>query len=458
MKKDTKSSTKTLGQLTALNPTCAGIDIGASEIFVCISKDQSTQEVRSFTTFTPDLRNMINWLKMNGVKSVAMESTGVYWIVPYEMLEEAGFEVLLVNARFFKNVPGRKTDVKDCQWIHQLHSYGLLKNSFRPVNEIVEIRSYVRQRSRLFELAGTQVNLMHKAMTQMNIQLNHAISDITGTSGINIIKAILGGERDPKALANLSVNGCRKKIDLIEKALDGNYRQEHLFSLRQAYEGYEFFHEQIVQCEKAIQQLLDCLKPNTLPEKKPTEEACLSKKNARKTQSNRSPYCFNASQALEKVAGVDLTTIPGIDANIAVKIISEIGTDMSRWPNAKAFAAWLGLCPGNKISGGRVLSSKTKPSDNRAAQALRMAANSLYRSKTAIGAFFRRMRARLGAPKAITAAAHKFARIIYRMLTEGKNYRESGENYYEQQYQHRVLSTLTKRAKDMGYTLVKVSS
>src|SRR5579863_749138 len=458
MKKTTKSTKTKPAQLSLLNPKCAGIDIGAAEIFVCIAKTAAEQEVRSFPTFTADLRRMVQWLKDNEVESVAMESTGVYWIPPYEMLDEAGFETLLVNARFFKSVPGRKTDVQDCQWIQQLHSYGLLRGSFRPSNEIVELRSYVRQRSRLFESAGTLVQLMHKALTQMNIQLNHVISDITGVSGLNIIRAILEGDRDPHKLADLSVNGCRKKKDLIAKALEGNYRKEHVFALEQAYEAYEFFHRQIHHCEKAIEEVL-----NTLTVEQPllrldTRSSEISptktKRCANKTASNRSPYHFNASEKIKKVTIADLTTIPGIDANTAMKILSEIGTDMSQWPTAKAFASWLGLCPGNKVSGGKILSSKTKPSDNRAAQALRMAASSLYRSATAIGAFFRRLRARLGAPKAITAAAHKLARIIYRMMTEGSQYREMGENYYEQQYQARVMAHLTKRAQDLGYILV----
>lgn len=455
MKKTTKSSKTKPAQLTLLNPKCAGIDIGASELFVCIAKNSSKQEVRSFSTFTADLRRMVEWLKASGVASVAMESTGVYWIVPYEMLEEAGFEVLLVNARFFKSVPGRKTDVQDCEWIQQLHSYGLLRGSFRPSHEFVELRSYVRQRSRLFESAGTQVQLMHKALTQMNIQLNHVISDITGVTGLNIIQAILQGKRDPRALADLSVRGCRKNIGLIEKALEGNFRKEHVFALEQAYEAYDFFHKQIYKCEKAIEQIVSTMQKE--PQTPTNAESAPSKKRAKKTAFNRSPYCFNAPEAIKKITIADLTTIPGIDANTAMKILSEIGMDMSAWPNAKAFASWLGLSPGNKISGGKLLSSKTKSSDNKAAQALRMAAASLYRSKTAIGAFFRRMRARLGAPKAITAAAHKLARILYRMLTEGTNYREAGENYYEQQYQARVMANLTKRAKEFGYILVPMS-
>jgi transposase len=458
MTKSTKSSKTKPASLSQLNPKCAGIDIGAAELFVCIAKNSSEQEVRSFSTFTADIKLMIDWLKKNQVESVAMESTGVYWIPPYEFLEEAGFEVLLVNARFFKAVPGRKTDVQDCQWIQQLHSYGLLRGSFRPEMDIVELRSYVRQRSRLFESAGTQVQLMHKALTLMNIQLNHVISDITGMTGMNIIKAILRGERDPATLADLSVASCRKKMDLIAKALEGHYREEHVFALQQSYEAYEFFHRQIDKCEKKIQHVLHAIqaKDQEIIEEKHSSES--SKNTKPKKTYNRSPYHFNATAEIKKVTKADLTTIPGIDANTAMKILSEIGTDMSRWRSAKAFASWLGLCPGNKISGGKVLSSKTKPSDNKAAQALRMAAASLYRSSCYLGAFLRRMRARLGAPKAITATAHKLAKILYRMLMNGEDYRELGENYYEQQYQDRVLANLSKRAKEMGYTLARLET
>lgn len=458
----TKSSKIKSSQLKILDPKCAGIDIGASELFVCIAKDKSNQKVRSFPTFTADLKNMINWLKSNGVESVAMESTGVYWIVPYEMLEQAGFEVYLVNARFFRNVPGRKTDVQDCQWIQQLHSYGLLRGSFRPSGEIVELRSYVRQRSRLFKSAAQQVQLMHKAMTQMNLQLNIVISDITGATGLNIIQAVLRGERDPYALAELSVGSCKKKKDLISKALEGNYRKEHLFVLKQSYDAYEFFHAQICACEKTIHDLLLILQVEQSSKQALTIdenrlEILSTKKCSKKSSYNRSPYGFNAPAEIKKITIADLTTIPGIDANSAMKILAEIGTDMTRWPTAKAFASWLGLCPGNKVSGGKILSSKTKPSDNRAAQALRMAAFALYRSKTSIGAFFRRMRARLGAPKAVTATAHKLARILYRMLTKGVNYQEVGENYYEQQYQARVVANLEKRAQELGYKVVSIN-
>ena len=454
MIKSSKSSTRIPSKLSQLNPKCAGIDVGATELFVCIAHNSSKQEVRSFSTFTADIKILIKWLKESNVESVAMESTGVYWIPTYELLEEAGIEVVLVNARFFKSVPGRKSDVQDCQWIQQLHSYDLLSGSFRPDNEIVALRSYVRQRSRSFESASTQVQLMHKALTQMNIQLNHAISDITGMTGMNIIKAILAGERNPLELAKLSVGLCRKNEVLIAKTLEGNYRQEHLFSLEKAYQAYEFFHQQIHDCEEMILQALI-----TIQKSGPTINSppCVQK-NAPKRSYNRSPYHFKASEEIRKVTVSDLTTIPGIDANTAMKILSEIGTDMSHWRNSRAFASWLGLSPGNKISGGKVLSSRTKSSSNKAAQALRMAANSLYRSKTYLGAFLRRMRTRLGAPKAITAAAHKLAIIIYSMLTKKENYREIGENYYEQKYQDRVLKNLKRRAQEMGYALISTEN
>jgi transposase len=286
MKNNIQSKKTKPAKLSALNPECAGIDIGASELFVCIANKSLEHEVRSFPTFTADLQAIIRWLQENKIKSVAMESTGVYRIVPYEMLEDAGFEVVLINARFFKNVPGRKSDVQDCQWIQQLHSYGLLRGSFRPSNEVVELRSYVRQRSRLFKSAATQIQLMQKALTQMNIQLNHVISDITGMTGLNIIKAILEGKRNPKELSDLSVGACKKNKALIEKALNG----------------------------------------------------------------------FDTRSVLKKNVKIDLTAIPGIDGSSAIKILSEIGTDMSRWPTAKAFVSWLGLSPGNKISGGKVSS------------------------------------------------------------------------------------------------------
>ena len=467
MNQSTHSSKRTPSKLTQLDTQCAGIDVGSAELYVCIAKNPSEQEVCVFTTFTSDIKKMILWLQKSGVRSVAMESTGVYWIPSYELLEQAGFEVVLVNARFLKAVPGRKTDVLDCQWLQQLHSYGLLRGSFRPSNEIVTLRSYVRQRSRSFESAAQQVQLMHKALTQMNIQLSQVMSNITGASGMNIIHAVLRGERDPKTLSELCVGGCRKNKDVIAKALEGNYRREHVFALRQACDTYEFIHKQIELCELEIQKILTEMQPKSLPEgvletleaqtkkdvKKPSSPY---KRNRKKTPTRKSSYCFDASSAIQKTTQADLTSIPGIDANTAMKILAEIGTDMARWWCPRAFASWLGLCPGNKVSGGKVLNSATKPSNNKAAQALRQAAATLYNSKCYLGAFFRRIRARLGAPKAITALAHKLARIIYRMMITGEDYQEQGENYYELRYRERCVNNLTKRAKEMGYALVPV--
>ncbi len=444
--------------LGCINPKVAGLDIGASSIFACIGLSDGTQKIKEFSSFTADLKSMVIWLKHHDIRSVAMESTGVYWIPTYDILSESGFEVLLVNARHLKAVPGRKTDVKDCQWIQQLHSYGLLNGSFRPDNECVAFRTYVRQRARLFELAATQVQLMHKALTQMNLQLNLVISDITGSTGMKIIRAIVFGQRNPLELAEFRHHKCKKEKEEIAKALEGNFRPELIFALEQSLQGYDFFHKQIVSCEEEIEKML-------LQWSQKTEELSVDKKETqkkvkggqglqKKSEYNRSPYHFDAANALEKILGVDLTEIPGFDANTIVKIIGEIGTDISSWPTVKHFTSWLGLCPGNKISGGRVLSSRTKPSANKAAHALRLAANVLYRSKTALGAYFRRMRARLGAPKAITAAAHKLARIMYNMIKNRQSFMEAGQDEYERQYKERVIANLERRASEMGYKLI----
>jgi len=308
---------------------------------------------------------------------------------------------------------------------------------------------------------------MHKALVQMNLQINHVLSDITGSTGMNIIRAIVGGERDSLKLAKFRDYRCKRDEKEIAKALVGNYRPEHLLSLKQALEAYIFFHKHVMECEEAIEEILNRRKTEKQKDNKSavdlTPEASLKKKDTKrgrgiqkKTEYNRSPYHFEAKDTLEQVLGVDLTDIPGLDVNAIMRIIGEIGTDMSRWPSAKHFASWLGLCPGNKISGGKVLSSKTKPSANRAAQAFRLAANTLYRSKTALGAFFRRMRTRLGAPKAITASAHKLAVILYTMLKDQKSFDEAGQEAYEEAYKSRQLYSLKKRAEEFGFKLESI--
>jgi transposase len=463
MAKDTKKHPKTQPasnfKLAPMNPAVAGIDIGASSVFICIGFTDGHQEVREYLTFTEDLKSMLTWIQQNGIQSVAMESTGVYWIPIYDILAQAGIDVVLANAYYLKTVPGRKTDVKDCQWIQQLHAYGLLRGSFRPDDEGVMLRGYVRQRSRLFELASQQVQLMHKALVQMNLQLNHVVSDITGATGMKIIRAIVSGERSPAALAEYRDTRCKKNEKEIAKALDGNYRQEHLLALKHALAAYDFFHQQAMECEEAIEQMLAKWEKQveSTPVQNPTPPERSSKNGKgiqKKTKYNLSPYHFEAESSLKKILHVNLADIPGLDINGIMKILAEIGLDMSKWPSAKHFASWLGLCPGNKISGGKILSSKTKPSANRAAQALRLAANSLHNSKTALGAYFRRMRARLGAPKAITAVAHKLAKILFTMLKERKSFTEIGQAAYEQAYKERQLLSLQKRARELGYGLV----
>lgn len=467
MNKHTRKASRK-ATMRGLDPKRAGIDIGASSVFVCVSDSNGHQQVKEYSTFTRDLKSMASWLKTCRVESIAMESTGVYWIPVFEILDTEGFEVLLVNAHHLKNVPGRKTDVKDCQWIQQLHSHGLLRGSFRPTDDFVCLRAYVRQRRQLTERAGTHVQLMQKALIQMNVQINLVLSDITGKTGLSIIQAIIRGERDPIQLASYREKNCRKSREEIAKALEGNWRKEHLLALRQAYEAYEFYHKQIFECENEIRKIVPALTPPEFIPSKPCptniweqfspnsevkDQSPIEKK--RKCSYNRSPYHFDVAGQIKTLCrGIDLTQIPGIEGNTLLAILSEIGTDMSRWPTVKHFTSWLGLCPGSKISGGKILSSKTKPTNNRAAHALRLAANTLYRSDSGLGAFFRRMRSRLGAPKAITAAAHKLAKLIYRMLKYGKSYKEVGADYYDKIHKERVLFNLRKKAAEFQFVLV----
>jgi transposase len=458
-----KTEKKAKIPLNHVNPYACGIDVGASSVFVCVPI-KGELEIREYSTFTVDLKAMVEWLKSCKVTSCAMESTGVYWIPVFDIIEASGIEVILVNAHHIKNVPGRKTDVKDCQWIQQLHSYGLLRGSFRPTKEILPLRAYVRHRSRLFEKGAQEVLLMQKALTQMNVRLNMVISDITGLTGMKIIKAIIDGERNPHLLALLRDNRCQKDEVEIAKGLEGTYQEEHVFALKQSYEAYHFFHAQILETEKKIEKELNRLQKTPSIEAQPiqvkdegsSKESKTKRRN--KTIANRSAYYFDAPAKVEKCTGVNLLEIPGMEASTLVKVLSEIGTDMSRWPTAAHFASWLGLCPGNKISGGKVLSSRTKPSSNKVAQALRIAAHTLHRSKTALGNFFRRMRAKFGAPKAITAVAHKMAKIIYHMLKSKKSFLELGADYYENQYQKRVIVSLKRRAKELGFDVVPLAN
>jgi len=433
--------------MESINLNAAGIDIGSRSHFVAVPADRDAQPVQEFPSFTPDLERLADWLTECGITTVAMESTGVYWIPLFELLESRGFDVKLVNAHHIKNVPGRKTDVADCQWIQQLHTFGLLSGSFRPDDDICVLRAFMRQRANLVRYCGSHIQHMQKALNLMNIQLHHVISDLTGVTGMTIIRAIIAGERDPQVLAENRDSRCKEPIEVILKSLQGNWREEHLFSLRQAVELFDVYQQKIEDCDQQIAQILDGLDPQT------DEEA---PQPLRKAPIARNTPDINLHERLFHIAGVDLTRIDGLNPHTILKIFSETGSDMSRWPSAKHFASWLGLCPGNHVSGGKQTGkSNTIPSANRAAAAFRIAARSLANSQSALGGFYRRQKSRLGAPKAITAAAHKQATIFYTMLKNKTPYDAPEANYYEEQYQKRVMANLKKRANLMGFDLVE---
>lgn len=457
------------GGLPVIQPHAAGLDIGAREIWACVPVDgatpsvrsfgignsdfwfrvRATPSVRSFGTFTPDLHSLADWLKAAGVKTLAMESTGVYWIPLFEVLEDQGFEVYLVNARHIKNVPGRKSDVQDCQWIQRLHSYGLLSASFRPEAEMRALRSYLRQRTMLLEYRAAHIQHMQKALQQMNVQLTQVLSDITGVTGLEILRAIVAGERDPVALARLRHPRCKSSSDQIAKALTGNYRAEHVFALTQALALYDFYTQHLQACDQQVEQQYSAIKPTfdeDLPPLPPDPKVNSHRKNAPKV---------DVRSQLYRLTGVDLTVVDGLDDSSAQIVLAEIGTDMSKWRSEKHFCSWLGLAPHNDITGGRVIKSRTLKVHNRAAQALRLAAQSLSRSQSALGAFYRRMRARLGGEQAIVATAHKLARIIYHLLKHRQPYVSLSTQVYDQPQSDRHLKSLQRQAAQLGYVLTQ---
>lgn len=451
-KKKPQEGQSSSNSLPALFPDTAGIDIGSKSHFVAVPSDRDSNPVKEFSTFTADLHKMVNWLKECRIKSIIMESTGVYWIPAFELLESNGFDVKLVNARHVKNVSAHKTDVLDCQWLQQLGTFGLLKGAFRPADAILPLRAYLRQRDMLIKHAATHIQHMQKALTLMNLHLHNVISDITGVTGMAIIRNIVAGVTDPKVLATFRDERCRNPEKVIEASLVGNYRTEHLFSLKQALELYDYYTQKIAECDLQIEE-----QAKKFESKCDSEKINQFKKNTKPKKikkPKKHEYSFDLTSELIRITGVDLTKIPAIGASTALTIVSEIGLDMTRWRSAKHFASWLGLCPGNKVSGGKRLSGKTKPCANRVAIALRIAANTLYKSECAFGAFLRRMKGRLGSPKAITALAHKLAKLIYKMLKYGDEYVEKGVEFYEEMYRKRREASLKKKAKELGYELV----
>ena len=429
--------------LTITHPNAAGIDIGSAAHYVAVPPDRDDEPVREFSSFTIDLKAIADWLTACRVDTVAMESTGVYWIPLYELLESRGFTVLLVNARHVKNVSGRKSDVLDCQWLQQLLTYGLLRGAFRPADQVCVLRALWRQRGMLLRSQGRHVQHMQKALTQMNIQLANVIADVVGETGQKILRAIVAGERDGRVLAALKNVRIRASEDEIAKSLQGNWRCEHLFALKQALGAFDFVGTQLAEVDQEIEAQLTLLQIHD-------GDPAKGKKRGRARNAPK----FDLRTMLFRVCGVDLTRIDGIDVTTALAVVSETGTDMSRFPSVKHFTCWLGLCPGTKITGGKTISGKTKRCANRAAQALRLAAAALRSSQSALGAYFRRLSARMDKPKAVTAAAHKLARLIYTMLTKGEEYTDQGQEYYEERYRERVLRHLAQRAEKMGMRLV----
>jgi transposase len=436
--------------LPPLNLNASGIDVGNAEHWVAVPSDRDAKPVRKFESFTADLHRMADWLQACEIDSVVMESTGVYWIPLYQILEARGIDVKVVNARHVKCLPGRKSDILDCQWLQKLHTFGLLNNSFRPADEICVLRCYLRQRESMISAASTCIQHMQKALTEMNVQLANVISDISGVTGLLIIRSILAGERDPQKLAEL--RDCRIKASKqeIAKSLEGNWRDELLFVLRQSLNLYEAYQNKIADCDLKIEAHM--LEFDSKVD--PISQPLAAPKRGKKAHSNAPG--FDLRTELYRISGTDLTRIDGIDVSTAQTVISEIGLDMSRWPTEKQFASWLGLSPDHRITGGKVVKRGTQHVVNRATVALRLSAVSLRNSQSALGANFRRLQSRLGAPKTITAMAHKLARLVYRMLRYGQQYVDKGMQHYQERFQRQRMLWLEKQAKMLNLQLVPV--
>jgi transposase len=439
------------GGLPVIHQRAAGIDVGSRFHVVAVGAELCEQPVQTFQAFTNDLRRMADWLVGMGITTVAMESTGVYWVPVYEMLESREIEVILANAREARSVPGRKSDVSDAQWLQRLHACGLLRASFRPGRDIAALRTYLRLRERHLDYAAAHIQHMHKALTFMNLQLHHVVADVTGVTGMKIIRAIVGGQRDPQVLAQMRDVRCKASEETVRAALVGNYQPEHVFALAQALALYDFYQARVDECDERIQEVLAMLVAQKAPPSAP-----LPKARHRTAQPNA--ISFDVRPILYQLAGVDVTQIHGLGPYVALRLIAECGTDLSRWRSAKHFTSWLALSPGSKISGGRVLSAHTRKTSNRVVAHLRLAAVTVGRTDTALGAFYRRLSARVGKAKAVTATARKIAVLFYNAMRFGMDYQDPGAAHYEQKYRERVIKQLHRRAAQFGFTLQEAMS
>src|SRR6266478_5631810 len=436
--------------LEVIHRNAAGIDIGNESHYVAVPPSRDSQPVRRFGCTTAELKAMAGWLKQSGIRTVAMQSTGVYWIAVYDVLEAAGLEVYLVNARETKNLPGRKSDVQETQWLMKLHTYGLLRNSFRPPHEIRTMRTYWQQRNDLVHAARRHIHRIQKALTEMNIQLANVLSDVSGMTGQAIIHSILAGERDPDKLAEFRDPRVKASKHEIARSLEGNWEEDLLFVLRQEQDGYEFCQKQMVECDRQVEQYLqqreDRSKGTPLPEEK--------RKGRLKKKKGNAPQ-FDLRGELFRMTGVDLTQIDSIDVMTATTILSEVGWDMGKWETEDHFVSWLRLCPDNRISGDKIVGKGRLPTKNRVSISLKMAASTLRRSNTYLGAQFRRLRTKLGSPIAIKAMAAKLARLVYRMLRYGMKYVDQGAQFYEAQHRKLQITQLKWKATKLGFRVVE---
>jgi len=438
--------TPAINGLPVINPRAAGMDIGSRFHVVAVPSALSDQPIQTFQAFTADLKRMADWLVGVGIKSVVMESTGVYWVPVFEVLENAGLDVIVANARETRSVPGRKSDINDAQWLQRLHACGLLRASFRPGRDIAALRAYLRHRERLLDYASAHIQHMQKALTFMNRQLHHVVQDITGATGMKIIRAIVAGERDSHVLAKFRDIRCKSSEETICSALVGNYQAEHVFALTQSLALYDFYQARVDECDAQIEQALAVLKAD-----KPEPEQPIPKVRHRTKQPNS--VNFDVRTALYQLIGVDLTQIHGIGPFLALRLIAECGTDLSKWRSSKHFTSWLTLSPGCKISGGKILSAHSRKSKNRLTAHLRLAAVTVGKTNTALGAFYRRLSARIGKAKAVTATARKIAVLFYNAMRFGMHYSDPGADQYEQKYRERVIKQLHRRAAEFGFEL-----